>query len=376
KYKNTLPPVVPCVVYPTDQQDIADSWIQLKHTGENQGVGTVPWDSVQKQRFESRHTGQEPRTLQVLEFLKANGIDVSGIEATNLERLLGTRGVPQMLGIDFPRGKKFLLIEPQEEVLQKLKKVVEHISAEDFAVGQIYTAPQRLKWIQNVLTPQPTPPSTSVDISTPSPAPSNGATPTPAPQPVPLPSNGGTGTQQSTSASVGTSTLTPPQPALPPAPSGPGVYYTLVNPTKLLPATIPTKIVKIYKELQIVNITGQRAAPHAVGALLRILVEITAQEYLMKTQGFYPDKNNHFRNPKDPGKPVSELRGKLEYIANNCGLPGNIAQVLRTLLGRQLMTAELNQVMHNTIFTADAAAIKGIWQNYENVFDYLIGEMQ
>ena len=74
-------------------------------------------------------------------------------------------------------------------------------------------------------------------------------------------------------------------------------------------------------------------------------------------------------------KKVQEAR-RLEYIANNCGLPGNIAQVLRTLLGRQLMTAELNQVMHNTIFTADAAAIKGIWQNYENVFDYLIGEMQ
>ncbi len=109
---------------------------------------------------------------------------------------------------------------------------------------------------------------------------------------------------------------------------------------------------------------------------LRILIEITAQEYLIRKQGFWYDSGNHFRNRNDPTKTYDELRDKLNYIANNCGLPGNIAQVLRALLSRQLMTAELNQVMHNTIFTADAAAIKAIWQNFESVFDYLIGEMQ
>jgi hypothetical protein len=55
KYKDGLPTAVECVVYPEDQQDIADSWVLLEHTGENQGVGTVPWNSFQKQRFELRH---------------------------------------------------------------------------------------------------------------------------------------------------------------------------------------------------------------------------------------------------------------------------------------------------------------------------------
>ncbi len=90
KYKDTLPTAVECVVYPADQQDIADSWVLLEHTGENQGVGTVPWNSVQKQRFELRHKQKLSSALQVFELLEANGVDTSGILATNLERLLTT----------------------------------------------------------------------------------------------------------------------------------------------------------------------------------------------------------------------------------------------------------------------------------------------
>jgi hypothetical protein len=145
----------------------------------------------------------------------------------------------------------------------------------------------------------------------------------------------------------------------------------------VLPATIPPKIIKIYHELKTVHVAGTRqAVPHAVAALLRILVEITAQEYLEQKHGFWLDSGKRFRKRSDPRLTLDELRDKLNYIANNCGLPTNLAQVLKTLLGRQLMTAELNQVMHNTIFLADAAAIKGIWQNFENVFNYLIDEMK
>src|SRR5437588_3523367 len=167
------------------------------------------------------------------------------------------------------------------------------MNAKGFSVGEIYKVGDRLAWIQDVLGLQPAP-ATPPAPPTPPPAASNGSTSTPPPQPTPSPSpNGGTNTQPSPTTSTGTSTLAPPQPVPtppPPTPSAPSVYYTLVNPTKLLPATIPDKIVKIYKELQIVHVSGQRgAAPHAVGALLRILVEITAQEYLMQKHGFRHD---------------------------------------------------------------------------------------
>jgi hypothetical protein len=377
KYKDNLPTVLECVVYPEDRQDIADSWVLLEHTGENQGMGTVPWNSVQKQRFESRHKQQElSKALQVLEFLEAKGIDTSGIEATNLERLLTTPGVRQELGIDFP-NKKLLLIEPEEDVLQKLEKVVERMSARDFGVGQIYKVDQRLEWIKDVLAPKQAVSIPSGDTATSTLAPSNGNAGTPAPKAAPSPSpSNGTSATQSPAANGDSITSTPPQPSPYPSPASPYSYQTLINPTKTLPATAPAKVAEIYKELQIVYITGQRSAPHAVAALLRILLEITAQEYLMRKQGFYHDGSNNFRNPADSGRTYNELRDKLNYITNQSRLPGNIAQVLRALLGQQLMTAELNQVMHSTIFTASSTSIKELWKNFERVFDHLISEIQ
>lgn len=372
RYKDGLPTAVECVVYPEDQQNIADRWVLLEHTGENQGVGTVRWNPVQKDRFESRHKQQElSRAVQVLEFLKLRGTGTSGIEATNLERLLGTRGVPQELGIDFP-NKKLILTESEEDVLQKLTKVVKRMKAKDFGVGEIYKVGQRLEWIRNVLAPQLAAPKSSVATNTSRPASSNTGTNTTAPSPSP---SGATNRSQPAVPSDGSSTPMPPQPAPTPAPTSPYSYQTLINPTKTLPATAPPKIAEIYKELQIVNIIGPRQAPHAVGALLRILVEITAQEYLLRTQGFTYDKDT-FRNPAEQGKSYSELIGKLNYIANRCSLPIHVAQVLKVLVTNQLVTTTLNQVMHSTIFTADATSIKGLWKNFEKVFDHLISEMQ
>ena len=377
KHKDSVPTVVECVVYPEDQQEIADGWVLLEHTGENQGTGTVPWNSVQKQRFESRHKKQElSRSLQVLELLEANGIVTAGVEATNLERLLGTRGVPQELGIDFA-NKKLILTEPEQDVLQKLEKVVERMSAKDFSVGQIYRVGQRLEWIRNVLAPQtaaPNPPD-DTNISASASPNDNTTAPTLKVAPSASPSNG-INTQQSPAASGGTSTLSTPQPVPTPVPTSLYSYQTLINPTKTLPATAPAKIAEIYKELQIVYITGPRSAPHAVAALLRILLEVTAQEYLMRKQGFRYDSSNNFRNPAEQGRIYHELRDKLNYIANRSNLPGNIAQVLRVLISDQLITPTLNQVMHSTIFTAGGTAIKELWKNFEKVFDYLIDEMK
>jgi len=377
RYKVTLPTTVECAVFGADEQEAADRWVNLKHTGENLGVGTVPWNGFSKRRFALRHKREESTTLQVADLLKANGVDISGVLASNLERLLTTPQVRHALGFDFT-NKQLTLLEPEADVIQKLKKVVARMQAKGFRVNDIFYVTDRLNWIQDVLGLQPAVATSPAD-NTPAPAASNGSTATPAPQPVPSPSPNG-GAQPSPAAGAGTSTPTPSQPTPAPAPTpippAPSVYYTLVNPTKVLPPAIPEKIQKIYRELQIVHVTGTRQAPHAVGALLRILIEITAQEYLVKKQSFYYDSSNHFRNPSDRSRTYDELRDKLNYIVASCGLPGNIASVLRALTGQQLMTVELNQLMHNAIFTASSTSIKELWRNFEKVFDHLIDEMK
>ena len=54
---------VPCVVFPN--ADEANKWIGLKHTGENDGIGTVTWDAQQKAKFEKKVKGKTIYALPV-----------------------------------------------------------------------------------------------------------------------------------------------------------------------------------------------------------------------------------------------------------------------------------------------------------------------
>ncbi|MDG0811107.1 hypothetical protein [Cohnella rhizosphaerae] len=46
-----------CVVYDTYEE--ADHWIEIKHTGEMDGVGTVRWDTEQQERFKANTGGKQ-----------------------------------------------------------------------------------------------------------------------------------------------------------------------------------------------------------------------------------------------------------------------------------------------------------------------------
>jgi len=58
---SNLPTHVQCAVL-TDEE--ANHWIMLAHTGENEGRGTVPWDTAARHRFR----GKTP-ALQAIEFV-------------------------------------------------------------------------------------------------------------------------------------------------------------------------------------------------------------------------------------------------------------------------------------------------------------------
>ena len=61
---------LPCVV--VRSRDEARPWIELRHTGENDGAGLVPWGSDESGRFKSR-SGISPLHIQALDFLQHRG---------------------------------------------------------------------------------------------------------------------------------------------------------------------------------------------------------------------------------------------------------------------------------------------------------------
>ena len=102
EYQKNPMETVPCVV--VKDREEARHWIQLKHTGENEGAGIVPWGSDESARFRSRSGAMEIHQ-QALNFLEKRGSLTPSqrkrVPTTSLKRLLespevraGTPGTP------------------------------------------------------------------------------------------------------------------------------------------------------------------------------------------------------------------------------------------------------------------------------------------
>jgi hypothetical protein len=133
---------VQCVVV-KDRAE-ANTWIELKHTGENEGASMVKWDSVEAGRFRAR-SGSLPPHLQALAFLEKRG-DLTlekrqGVAATSLKRLLESPVVREKIGLEL-RNKVLFLRAEADKVAKALMHVVENLPR----VGKIYTKEDRIEF--------------------------------------------------------------------------------------------------------------------------------------------------------------------------------------------------------------------------------------
>lgn len=128
-------------------------WMELEHTGENKGAGSVGWNSKQKDRFKSQIKGEKvSKGMQVLDFMEDSDIEIEGITKTNMDRLLGTPEVREKIGVQFKNGE--LKIDNKKKVLENLNIISKEMRKDDFNVGEIYYADQRKDWINKTLKSQ------------------------------------------------------------------------------------------------------------------------------------------------------------------------------------------------------------------------------
>ena len=93
---------VQCIV--VNDRTEADHWIELKHTGYQDGVGPLRWGPDEGARFRARTGGTLDAETQALNFLQERG-DISTafrrkVPTTTFRRLLRTPGVREKLGLD------------------------------------------------------------------------------------------------------------------------------------------------------------------------------------------------------------------------------------------------------------------------------------
>lgn len=148
QYQDNPIDTITCLV--VKDRDEARHWIELRHTGRNDGAGVMPWGSDESARFRARTGGLELHS-QALNFLEERGDltpeDRRRIPVTSLKRLVETPEVRAKLGIETQSGRMALLADAKR-VAKALLYVVHDLSSGNTKVGDIYTKPQRVKYAE------------------------------------------------------------------------------------------------------------------------------------------------------------------------------------------------------------------------------------
>ncbi len=142
---------VQCIVF--NNRAAARRWIELKHTGENEGAGTVAWDAISKRRFEAFKKGHTPE-LQVIEFiLKEGNLDeaqkklFAAIPVTTVKRLIDMPEVRKALGL-YKKENDLLTSATKAEIRSALMEFFAPFATGEKKVGDVYYREQRLNYLK------------------------------------------------------------------------------------------------------------------------------------------------------------------------------------------------------------------------------------
>lgn len=140
-----------CVIF--QKREDATHWIQLKHTGENKGVGIVKWEGEAVARF-NKSLGKPSIALQVVEFVKKHSTldettknNIDDIPITNLSRLVHDPKVRDFLGMRLENGELCTDL-PKVELLKGLTKIVRDVANKKINVNNIRSKENRQTYLE------------------------------------------------------------------------------------------------------------------------------------------------------------------------------------------------------------------------------------
>ncbi|MDP1803138.1 MAG: hypothetical protein Q8L81_17385 [Bacteroidota bacterium] len=150
-YKKNPITEINCVIF--NNPDDANKWIELRHTGENEGVGIVRWETQEKERFEEKVKGTSSLALQVLDFLKNEksvSPDVKAklkkVPSTNLIRIITDKNVQK--AFDYSIKNKHIQTQlPAKEIAKPFSKMVLDLADKKIKVSDIYTESDRENYL-------------------------------------------------------------------------------------------------------------------------------------------------------------------------------------------------------------------------------------
>ncbi len=325
----SLPVEVNCVVTTREE---ANYWIQLEHTGENEGIGVVDWDGAARQRFRGGSPALQAVDL-VTQFLDAKTQELlPQIAHTNIERLLNTPEARQALGVELINGK-LTLMEPEGHARARLVAVVTDITHRRIKVTQLDTKDLRVQYANEVAARPLIPITNSVGKS-------------------------------GVSVNAGTPTAS--------APSRPSrrvaVQRTTLIPKHFKLSIKQGRINRIYDELQRLQL---KKFVNSGAVLLRVFVELSIDEYArthslsLRVSSMAKPGGKKVANPREM-KLKEKLRAAADHLETNRTCTRHELQGTRALFQKKnhpLSIDSLNAYVHNQHYSPSIGDLVNTWDN-------------
>jgi hypothetical protein len=326
--------VIPCALFKAEEDAL--HWIELRHTGQNQGKGLVDWGSDEQDRFTARHAGTRKPAGQVIDFVEKHGFLSAEAQAsnqkilTNLERLLSNPTARRKLGVDLSRGE-VVALHAGDVLAKSLSRVVEDLLTMKVTVPELYKAEDRVAYAESL--PRSIIPKKKTLL----------------PKPVTL---AGLTAGQSTPAKV---TPKPSQKPKPPT-------RTTVIPKHASLNVAPPRLNAIYNEL-LSLVTVQ--FPNGCAVLLRVFIELSVDHYLSDNSISYKRADPLAKRLKLVAQALetnnqipTQLRKAIEQVADG---PSPLAPGVSTF----------NQYVHNKYTYPKPSELYAAWNELQPLMEKL-----
>ena len=338
RYKDNPIDRLPCVVF--KKHDDANHWIELRHTGENEGRGVVTWRAKEKARFNELQ-GKPSPAFQVLEFVKKNANlnkeDLEYLKKPNIssiERLISDPNVREALGVDITDGYVNANY-PSGEIINGLTKLVMDVATQRISVDYIRHKEDRESYISG-FAEEYLPDINSKPIKTWKLQSQIGSV-----KPSVLPSKGVTG---AISGKKGVPLSTS--------------RKALIPSSCVLKVKNAPRINKIYRELRDLEIDHFE---NSGAVMLRVFLELSLEEYAKRNQIPF-DKNTRL------SAMLQKVAGHMK--ANNFMTPAELKPIRVAYSSKDSLFSSdtLHAYVHNPDFAPKSKDLKVTWDNFEKFF--------
>jgi hypothetical protein len=376
-----IPDSLNCVVF-TDENKY-EHWINLKHTGANNGAGRVQWTGQEVDRHKAKHGntsyGNQLLTLITKEVAIPNSIktNTKKLYITNINRLLDDPYVRKSLSLA-PLSGELYCYQPKENFIADINKVltcmleVDEKGKVQFTVNRIKVKKDRAVFLSQLDISVPsnkldkpwkiTEPDyfkvkTNTQTSTPSENPSE-TTSSKETTSKELESNNGESKGKNTSATNGDTAQTDPNNSKTKKSANAHPNRNILIPANVRLTISDKKCNGVFKELK--NKLKHDEQPHSIAVMFRVFLELSLMNYLTQKNITLDGRKNGLH---DKVVAVSNsLKSENKILGPQC----TAIQVASSNISKS--SGELQNYLHNSHLFPDKVSINTNWDNLESLF--------